>query len=71
MKSSVIPGERLETDLSDSCRPTKIAQELTDLYENEWSKAFEALEQTHTFNQEEEKQETQILLQILYVSGTK
>ena len=42
-------GDRLRydnpaiTDLSDKNRPTKIADMFTELYENEWSNAFEHL----------------------------
>lgn len=38
------------TDLSDMNRPTKIAERFTELYNNEWTEAFETLE-THTEKQ--------------------
>ena len=31
-------------DLSDSRRPTKLAEEFSELYDNEWTDAFEALD---------------------------
>ena len=32
------------TDLSDPSRPTKIAEKMSELYENEWTDAFEFFE---------------------------
>jgi hypothetical protein len=34
------------TDLSDQNRPTKIAEKMAELYDNQWTDAFDALEQT-------------------------
>jgi len=31
-------------DLSDSNRPSKLGEQLSDLYDNEWTDAFECLE---------------------------
>jgi flagellin-specific chaperone FliS len=32
------------TDLSDQNRPTKIAEKMSELYDNQWTDAFDALE---------------------------
>ena len=32
------------TDLSDPNRPTKVVEMMTELYDNEWTDAFEALQ---------------------------
>ena len=43
-------GDKLNTDnpyiadLSDPNRPTKIAEMISELYDNEWTNAFEALQ---------------------------
>ncbi|XP_052794074.1 uncharacterized protein LOC128227500 [Mya arenaria] len=34
------------TDLSDQNRPTKIAEKMSELYDNEWTEAFDSLEQS-------------------------
>jgi hypothetical protein len=34
------------TDLSDPNRPTRIAEKMAELYDNQWTDAFDALEQT-------------------------
>ncbi|KAH3737819.1 hypothetical protein DPMN_044414 [Dreissena polymorpha] len=47
-------------DLSDTFRPTKIAELLTELYDNEWTDAFSVLDQQYT-----EKQGITFLLDII------
>ncbi|KAL3878477.1 hypothetical protein ACJMK2_030822 [Sinanodonta woodiana] len=42
------------TDLSDPRRPTKLAEEFSELYDNEWSDAYEELESSLTDKIEEE-----------------
>ncbi|XP_060565687.1 uncharacterized protein LOC132724746 [Ruditapes philippinarum] len=51
------------TDLSDQNRPTKVAEKLSELYDNQWTDAFDILEQ-----QMEEKQVIQKLLNTLMVA---
>lgn len=49
------------TDLSDSKRPTKLAEMYTECYDNEWTEAFEELETM------EEKERIRWLYTILWV----
>lgn len=51
-------------DLSDLKRPTKLAEEFSELYDNEWTDAYESLDDM-TGKGEEEK--IGFLLQILQV----
>ncbi|XP_060567418.1 uncharacterized protein PF3D7_1120000-like [Ruditapes philippinarum] len=53
------------TDLSDQNRPTKVAEKLSELYDNQWTDAFDILE-----HQMEEKQVIQTLLKILMTAYT-
>jgi hypothetical protein len=46
------------TDLSDQNRPTKIAEKMAELYDNQWTDAFDALEQT-------DKNEKEIITMLL------
>ena len=48
-------------DLSDEKRPTKLAEEFAELYDNEWTDAFEDI---HT---ETEQAKTDLMLKILQV----
>ena len=50
-------------DLSDQCRPTKLAEMFTELYDNEWTDAFSFLEETL-----EEEQSIVVLRDIFMVS---
>ncbi|XP_062589739.1 uncharacterized protein LOC134251332 [Saccostrea cucullata] len=54
-------GNAAITDLSDTNRPTKIAEKFSELYDNQWTDAFEELD--NTYNNEEET--IQVLLKIL------
>ncbi|XP_056010265.1 uncharacterized protein LOC130051726 isoform X8 [Ostrea edulis] len=54
-------GNAAITDLSDTNRPTKLAEKFSELYDNQWTDAFEELD--NTFNNEEET--IQALLKIL------
>ncbi|KAL3878444.1 hypothetical protein ACJMK2_030794, partial [Sinanodonta woodiana] len=49
-------------DLSDPNRPTKIAEKLSEIYDNEWTDAFDHLETTHSKNEEEN---IQLLLNVI------
>ena len=66
-------GERLTdgnpdiADLSDKNRPTKIAEQYCELYDNAWTDAFETLNQTY---RDDEKHVIGALLAILQVSQT-
>ena len=51
------------TDLSDQNRPTKLAEKMSELYDNQWTDAFDELEQT----QMKETEIIRILLQIFTV----
>ncbi|XP_061184925.1 uncharacterized protein LOC133192937 [Saccostrea echinata] len=59
-------GNAAVTDLSDSNRPTKIAEKFSELYDNQWTDAFEELK--NTYNTEEET--IQVLLNILQEAYT-
>ena len=50
-------------DLSDEKRPTKLAEEFSELYDNEWTDAFEDLK--HKCEQEK----TAFMLKILQVKS--
>lgn len=58
MKASQEAGDQLRkdnpnvTDLSDPDRPTKLAEKYTELYDNEWTDAFEELQNRHRVNEE-------------------
>ena len=52
------------TDLSDSLRPTKLAEKYTELYDNDWTDAFEEL---HNKCRLPEEKVVQCLLKILKV----
>ncbi|XP_061184924.1 rootletin-like [Saccostrea echinata] len=54
-------GNAAITDLSDTNRPTKITEKFSELYDNQWTDAFEEL--NNTYNNEEET--IQVLLKIL------
>jgi cell division protein FtsL len=56
-------GNAAITDLSDTNRPTKLAEKFSELYDNQWTDAYEELDST--FNNEEET--IQVLLKILQV----
>ena len=51
------------TDLSDQNRPTKIAEKLSELYDNQWTDAFDALESEN----KNEREILDILLESLMV----
>ncbi|XP_061184927.1 girdin-like [Saccostrea echinata] len=59
--AKVTHGNAAITDLSDTNRPTKIAEKFSELYDNQWTDAFEELD--NTYNNEEET--IQVLLKIL------
>lgn len=65
---STIAGSRLRdgnpsiTDLSDDNRPIAIAEKFSELYDNEWTDAFENLKDSRT-----EEDIIQLLLDILRV----
>lgn len=50
-------------DLSDKNRPTKIAEKFSELYDNQWTDAYEAAERL--FKDQKEEQRIKILLQLL------
>ena len=51
-------------DLSDSNRPTKLAEQYAELYDNEWTDAFEVLTDLDDFK---EQQAIRYLLNLLMV----
>jgi DNA-directed RNA polymerase subunit F len=51
-------------DLSDRDRPTKLAEKFAELYDNQWSDAFEELQKSFS----SDEQIIEILLEILMVS---
>lgn len=57
-------GNPAITDLSDVNRPTKIAEKFSELYDNEWTDAFEALTSQYHMS---EKEAVDNLLRILKV----
>ncbi|XP_062589852.1 trichohyalin-like [Saccostrea cucullata] len=59
-------GNAAITDLSDTNRPTKIAEKFSELYDNQWTDAFEELD--NTYNNEEET--IRVLLKILQEAYT-
>lgn len=52
-------------DLSDENRPTKIAEKFSELYDNQWTDAFEAVEKLHPGIDEDQR--VKILIQLLMV----
>nr|XP_022325635.1 trichohyalin-like isoform X2 [Crassostrea virginica] len=54
-------GNAAITDLSDTDRPTKIAEKFSELYDNAWTDAFEELDSTY----HNEKETINVLLKIL------
>lgn len=56
-------GNAAITDLSDTDRPTKIAEKFSELYDNAWTDAFEELDITY----HNEKETINVLLKILQV----
>jgi predicted acetyltransferase len=68
---SAIAGAKLTdgnaniADLSDDNRPTKLAEQFSELYDNEWTDAFGYLTRDDTLKEEES---CTILLNILCVS---
>lgn len=56
-------GNAAITDLSDTDRPTKIAEKFSELYDNAWTDAFEELDSTY----HNEKETINVLLKILQV----
>ena len=56
---SKVAGEKLRdnnpniTDLSDVNRPTKLAEMFKEMYDNEWTSAYEALQKSGIRNEEE------------------
>lgn len=57
-------GNAAITDLSDTDRPTKLAEKFSELCDNAWTDAFE--EQDNTFHNEEET--IKVLLRIFQVN---
>lgn len=57
-------GNAAITDLSDTDRPTKLAEKFSELYDNAWTDAFEELD--NTFHNEEET--IKVLLRIFQVN---
>ena len=55
------------TDLSDTDRPTKMAEKFSELYVNAWKDAFEELDNTY----HDEKQTINVLLILLQVRCLK
>lgn len=53
------------SDLSDENRPTKIAEKFSELYDNQWTDAFDAIDKEKTL---QEKQIIQFLLEVLMTS---
>jgi hypothetical protein len=53
-------------DLSDGNRPTKLGEQFSELYDNEWTDAFAHLIKD---NKRTEKEACKVLLSILCVSG--
>ncbi|KAK3594525.1 hypothetical protein CHS0354_030873 [Potamilus streckersoni] len=53
------------TDLSDQNRPTKISERYSELYDNQWTDAFENLQKNHHL---EEATAIEVLLDVLSVS---
>lgn len=58
-------GNPAITDLSDTNRPTRIAEKFSELYDNEWTDAFEALTSQYHMS---EREAVDTLLRILKVS---
>ena len=56
-------GNAAITDLSDTDRPTKIAEKFSELYDNAWTDAFEELDITY----HDEEQTIYVLLKLLQV----
>ena len=56
-------GSAAITDLSDTDRPTKMAEKFSELYVNAWKDAFEELDNTY----HDEKQTINVLLILLQV----
>ena len=46
MSNQLRDGNSDITDLSDQNRPTKLGERLSELYDNKWTNAFEAIEET-------------------------
>ena len=61
-------GNPYVTDLSDKNRPTKLAEVYTELYDNEWTDAFDAISNSNI--RQGEEQIVQQLYDILLVSET-
>lgn len=57
-------GNPAITDLSDTNRPTRIAEKFSELYDNEWTDAFEALTSQYHMS---EREAVDLLLRILKV----
>ncbi|XP_060565704.1 uncharacterized protein LOC132724760 isoform X2 [Ruditapes philippinarum] len=61
--SKLCDNKPIITDLSDPTRPTRVAEKLSELYDNQWTDAFDILEE-----QMEEKQVIHTLLNTLMVA---
>lgn len=57
-------GNPAITDLSDTNRPTRIAEKFSELYDNEWTDAFEALTSQYHMS---EREAVDLLFRILKV----
>ncbi|KAK3594526.1 hypothetical protein CHS0354_030874, partial [Potamilus streckersoni] len=53
------------TDLSDQNRPTRISERYSELYDNQWTDAFDSLQKSHHLS---DTNAIEVLLDVLYVS---
>ncbi|KAL3879250.1 hypothetical protein ACJMK2_031555 [Sinanodonta woodiana] len=53
------------TDLSDQGRPTKISERYTELYDNQWTDAFQNLQNSYQLS---DTKAIEVLLDVLYIS---
>lgn len=57
-------------DLSDTNRPTKLAEQYSQIYDNEWTEAFEYLDGLKDYK-EDDKKAINVLFQTISVSTFK
>lgn len=70
MSSRLKDGNPNVADLSDENRPVKIGEQFSELYDNQWTDAFSAIE-THITLNEQNIQEDDIVTILLHVLQVK
>ena len=68
MSSRLRDGNPNVVDLSDQNRPNKLGEQFSELYDNQWTNAYDAIEHFFVMDTKDESEIIRILLNILEVN---